>query len=62
MDVEIHFTLTEEERDLFLMMQGMAVGAAMRGGHKQLADAALRLVNKMNAGNPNFAPYAVPKG
>jgi hypothetical protein len=59
---EIRLNLTEDERDLFLMMQGMAVGVAMRDGNKQMADALLRLTNKINAGNPDFAPCEVPEG
>jgi hypothetical protein len=62
MDVEIHITLTEEENEQFLMMLGMAIGAALRNDNKKLGYAFVRLTNKIYAGNPNFKPYAVPEG
>jgi hypothetical protein len=61
MDVEIHLTLTVEENSLFLMMQGMAAGVAMHSGQEKLAHAVLRLVNKINAGKPEYTPYSVPE-
>ena len=61
MDQEIHLRLTEKERELFLMMQGMAAAVAMQGGDKQLIRAVVRLINKINAGNPGFIPYTVPE-
>jgi hypothetical protein len=51
--------LTAMEKMLFTMMQGFAVGAAMKQRDKRLANEFIRLTNKLNADNPNFTPYQV---
>jgi hypothetical protein len=49
--------LSNDEKVLFLLMQGFATGAAMRSGDAALAERLLALTNKLNADNPNFIPY-----
>jgi hypothetical protein len=61
MGVEIHLTLTEEEWALFLIMQGLAAGTALRNDDEKLAQDLLRLTNKINAGKPRDVPDAVPE-
>jgi len=51
--------LTAMEKMTFTMMQGFAVAGAMQQKDKQLANAFIRLTNKLNADNPNFKPYQV---
>jgi hypothetical protein len=50
-------TLKDDDKVLFLMMQGFATGAAIRNGDRDLALKFLALTNKLNSDNPNFIPY-----
>lgn len=59
----VTFTLSLDESETLQLMMGFAVGAAMSDkGDKRLAYRFLGLVNRINADNPHFRPYAIPPG
>lgn len=58
--VRFEFSLTPDEFDLLLLMAGVATGATMRQGDKEMAYGFLRFVNRLNENNPNFTPYEIP--
>lgn len=51
--------MSEEEHDRLICMMGYAVGAAMRQD-SDLGWGWIRLVNRLNEGNPDFVPYKIP--
>ena len=53
--------MTRDDFGRLLQMMGAAVGTASRND-PDLAAAWLEFVNRLNDGNPNFAPYEIPKG
>lgn len=52
-------TLTNEEYDELLIMIGYAAGSAGKMGNMELRNNFLRLLNRINEGNPNWTPYEV---
>jgi hypothetical protein len=53
--------LTDDEYDVLLMMSGYAAGAADQAGDQPLKWVFVKLANRINKGDPNFRPYAVPE-
>jgi hypothetical protein len=54
----VQITLTEDEYSLLLFLMGMAIAAL---DVPTMHHDAVRLVNSMNEGNPEFTPYGVPE-
>ena len=57
---DVTLTITAEEFDTLLFALGVATGAASNIRTPALVHGFLRLLNKINKGNPNFRPYSVP--
>jgi hypothetical protein len=53
-------TLSREDFESLLLALGMATGLCFREGQEQLAYRIIQLTNIINAGNPDFLPYAIP--
>jgi hypothetical protein len=56
-EVEIH--LTRDEFDLLLLCMGIALGATIGSGVWLRKNSVLRLVNRINEGNPQYIPYEI---
>jgi hypothetical protein len=59
--VSLSVTLTQAEYESLLFLLGMAMGTATKEKMTRLSYTCLRLMNKINEGNPNYTPYWVPK-
>jgi hypothetical protein len=53
--------LTADEFDLLLIMAGYATGAAEGVGEHDLKWSFVKLMNRINEGNPDWTPYAIPE-
>jgi hypothetical protein len=42
-------------------MAGYASGAASQAGEQRLKWSFMKLINKINANNPHWTPYAIPE-
>jgi hypothetical protein len=51
--------MTQDEWDELLMVLGYKIGLASKDSDKQMFDLGLRVVNRLNTGNPDFIPYAI---
>lgn len=56
----IALRVTQEEFDELLLVLGYAGGSAAREQNRWMLPMSLRLVNRLNTGNPDFRPYEVP--
>ncbi len=52
-------TMTDEDWGKLLLVLGYAIGTYQRDNEK--CPSLFALVNRMNAGNPNFTSYEIPK-
>ena len=55
--MKVEAQLTEDEQDLLLLMLGYATGMVIYQLHPALAPVCVRIINKLMALNPEFAPY-----
>jgi len=58
-DGSVVLTMTPDDWTALLMTLGYAAGAAAKGGRQQMRREILKLVNRLNLGNPHFTPYEV---
>jgi hypothetical protein len=54
---EVVLTLSRDDYDLLLILLGLAVAALLPDPTP--VDRAIRMINRLNEGNPQFAPYQV---
>ena len=57
--IPINVDLSRHEYATLLMMCGYATESAMCAGDRQLAASFIRLTNRLNGNNPNYAAYHV---
>jgi hypothetical protein len=60
MTMPLTFTLDDDEKALLLLALGFATATA-HSDFPNLFPQMIALTNKINANNPNFTPYEVPK-
>lgn len=58
-DDNIVLTMTRDDYSRLLIAMGMAVGAALGRGMLNTKEV-IKLLNRINEGNPNYSPYQVP--
>lgn len=58
---EIRLEMAQEEFSTLLLALGYATGAARKNGELRYSWQLIDLVNRMNATNPEFVPYAIPE-
>jgi hypothetical protein len=56
-DGQVVLTLSKEDYNHLLFLLGGATGMAMRDGVR--IDSILKLMNRLNEGNPHYTPYQV---
>jgi hypothetical protein len=61
-DERVQLDLSRDDFDVLLYALGCAIGAASKGGNRELVKSMLGLANEINAGNPNWTPYDVETG
>lgn len=57
----IALRMNQDEWDELLVTLGYAGGAMASAGEPLMFNRTLRLVNRLNAGNPDFIPYEIPE-
>ncbi len=58
----IALRVTQDEWNELLFVLGYKGGEIMRGDDEPMFNRVLRLVNRLNAGNPDFIPYQIIAG
>lgn len=58
---EIVLRMSRPQYEDFLMYYGYAMGAMCMAGERQLFAEALKLINELNHGNPNYESYIIPQ-
>ena len=57
---QVRLEMTKEEFNKVIFFLGVASGVASRAGDHKLFIEFMALANDVNAGNPNWTPYAIP--
>lgn len=57
---QIVLTMSREDYDVVLLRLGMAAGLAMSRYGAEHLNRHLATLNRLNEGNPNYTPYALP--
>jgi hypothetical protein len=60
-DGDVTITMTSYDWDALLLTLGYASGSAMKNGDRELLYQQIALLNRLNVGNPNYTPYAIPE-
>lgn len=61
---DISLTMSADDHALFLILFGYAMGVLLTKGSTLVLTSrrVVELINRLEAGNPHFTPYEIPKG
>lgn len=59
-DGQVVLTMDRDDYDRLLLVLGYCTGAAANGDGPVTFIGMVRLINRLNEGNPGFTPYEVP--